>query len=259
MSINDESVYEVIASLPIDYSRVEALRDITFEAQLLLKSKFVKKITCRFDDFKKLIDLIGNKNSLLITEISDNRFIIYIEKGLIVSTAMSNPVKGERIVGLKPLATLITISKEQPLVFKVFEIIEKKEDITLETPVKQVTSLVENKISASVKPIVREERFVKPVEEKPLIIVFAERIREFMNKAEKIIAELVSVHGCKLVDYKMSISRETITLNIILKKKSMWTKCRVDELKNSLKNDLELILTMLDINLPIDIRVEFRE
>lgn len=259
MSNSEETVYEIIASLPVDYNRVELLRDITFEAQLLIRSRFVRKITLKYDDFKKLHEYSNSKDVLLITEISGNRFIVYIERGVIVSTAMSNPTRGERIVGLKPLATLITISKQQPVIMKLFEILEKTEDRTLETISKPQPLALDNTIATAQKQIVREEAVTKPVEEKPLIVMFAERLREFKNRVEKILYEVTPMYGCKLVEYKISIARETIVLNIVLKKKSVITKCRVDELRSLLKNDLELILTMLDINLPLDLNIDFKE
>lgn len=255
LSNNEEKVYEIIASLPIDYNRVDLLRDITYEAQLLIKSKFTKKITLNYSDFQKLHEYSSGKNVLLITEISGKRFVVYIEKGVVVSTAMIDPSKGDRIVGLKPLATLITISKQQPVVFKLFEIQDRIEDKTLETPLKP-TRLSENEIVVSTPRVAtREEAVTKQVGDKPLIVVFAERLKDFKQRAEKILYETLAVYGCRLVDYKISIAKETIKISIVLRRKSVLSKCRLEEAKSVLKTDLELILTMLDINLPLEISI----
>jgi len=253
----DKEVYEIIASLPVDYNRVNLLKDITFEAQLLIKSKFVKKITLRYDDFKHLHEYSDEKDVLLTTEISGKRFLIYMEKGKIVSTVMSDPDKGERIVGLRPLATLILISREQPINFKVFEVQEITEDRTRETPPRLVYEIVKKK-KPPVKTIEKQakrEVVVKPEAEKPVVVEFVERIMEFKKKALRMIDDTASLYGCQLVDLKIGISRGNVIVDIIVKKKGLFGKCRVDKLREVLENDLELLLTMHDISLPLKLNI----
>jgi len=247
----EKEVYEIIASLPIDLKRISVLSDITFEAQLLMRSRFIKKITLNYDDFQKLHEYSNDKDILLTTELDNKRFIIYIEKGKIVSAAMSDPGKGERTVGLKPLASLILASKIQPIVFKLFEIQPMvEEDVTREAPRRAVGDEV---VQQAV-----EKRVEKPESvEKPIVVQFAEKLAEFKNKAYKIISDTALAYGCRVADFKLNVSRGLINITISVRKKSVLGKCDIDSLKNVLENDLNLLLVMYDISLPFKIDIVF--
>ncbi len=255
----EKEVYEIIASMPIDFNRINVLRDITFEAQLLMRSRFVKKVTINFDEFQRIHEYSDDKEILLTTELDSKRFIIYLEHGKIVSSAMSDPEKGTRVVGLRPLATLILASKNQPIVFKLFEIHAVEEDRTRETPPRVIHEIVEEKkpptmaLERGVRETLREEK------EKPIIVVFAEKLVEFRNRARKIVEDTAPAYGCKLIDLKIGIGKGVITIELVLKKKGLFGKCRVNELKRLLENDLSLILTMLDINLPLKVEARLIE
>lgn len=252
LSSEESLAYEIIASLPIDYERVDLLKDITFEAQILIRSKFVKKIVLKHEDFKRLHEHSEGKDVLLTTELLGNRFIIYIEKGKIVSTAMSSLEGVERVVGLRPLATLISISRERPITFKLFEVREI-EDYRAREELARTSA--ESALAQALRA--REDATAKPVEEgRPPAVVFAEKLNEFRARAERMLIETVPAYGCKLMDYKMSVSKGVIAINLLVKRSSFISKCRVDKLKNLLKNDLELVLAMLDIDLSLVINVE---
>jgi hypothetical protein len=256
----DREVYEIIASLPIDYGRVNALKDITFEAELLINSKFVKKIRIDYEGFKKLHEYSDEKKVLLTTEIDAKRFLIYMEKGRIVSTVMSDPEKGERIVGLRPLATLITISKQQPVVFKLFEIHEESEDRTRETPSRIIREITERRVSA-VKTIEKEARREKVREEggKPRVVEFVERLLEFKKKAQQMIEDTASIYGCHITGLNVNVSRGYVIVSISVRKKGFFGKCKADKLREILGNDLELLLTMHDISLPLKLEIKLEQ
>jgi len=249
-----DEVYEIIASLPVEYSRANVLKDITFEAQLLIKSRFVKKIEMRYEDFKKIHEIDKDKDILLITEIEGKRYLIYIEKGKIVSCAMSDPVKGERIVGLKPLALLIAISRQQPVSFKVFEVQERNEDRTLEAS--PIHRLLE---PPNIEQAVVREKTVEKREEKPLIVEFTERLNEFRKKSINVIMDTAAHYGCRVIDVDFNVSKGYININLTVKKKGLFSKCNIDVLKNILERDLEIILLMHDINLPVRINIRVKD
>ncbi len=253
MSEEEKEVYELIASMPIDLKRVNLLRDITFEAQLLMRSRFIKKIHISYNEFTSLPEISSDKEILLTAELDSKRFILYLANGKLVSIAMSDPDKGERVVGLKPLAMLIMASKLQPIVFKLFEIQPYvEEDRTQETPHEVKRELVEKKIP----PTHIIERTRAPREKgKPIVIKFAEKLADFYKKARKMVEDTAPTYGCQLVDLKIGVSRGVLNINVIVKKKGLFGKCRSEDLGKVLENDLGLLLAMVDLNLPIKVQV----
>jgi len=255
----DREVYEIIASMPIDYSRVSLLRDVTFEAKLLLYSKFIKRITVRLEDFKKLHEVAGDKSVLLTTEVNGKRFLIYIEKGRIVSSLLNDVEKGERLSGLKPLAMLIALSRVQPITFKVFEVVEVTEDRTLEAPERPALQLgsrrPEPKAEISPTPIAVESRAEAGVEGKPVIVEFSKKLAEFTNKAQEVASDLASLYNCQVVDVKVSVAKGFVNVVVSVKKRGFFGKCDENSFAESLKRDLELLMAMHDINLPLKLSI----
>lgn len=254
----EREIYEIIASMPIDYNRVNVLKDITFEAELLIKSRFVKKITLKFEDLKHLYEFSNDKNILLTTEITGKRFLIYIEKGKIISTVMSDPEKGQRIVGLRPLATLLLIAREQPINFKLFEIIETSEDRTRETTPRLIRDVISRE-RESEKIIEKKKEVKRSEKEKPVVVEFVERLVEFRKKALRMIEDTASLYGCSVSDLKIWVSKGNVIVDIIVKKKGFFSKCRVEKLKEVLINDLELLLAMHDIGLPLKLNIVLKQ
>lgn len=262
LTTEDKEIYEILASMPIDTKRMNILNDITYEAQLLMRSRFSRIMNMRFDDLLKIHEYAKDKEVLLTTEIDHKRFVVYIDKGKIVSSVMSDPEKGERIVGLKPLATLLMISKEKPLTFKIFEIqpISEETDKTIETPRKiykqgiEKTENIERKTAKERKATII--RTIKKREEKPIILEFARKLKEFIDQVKEEINELAPLYGCKPVDTKVTISKGIITVRVVVKKKSLFSKCDYKKLKEVLNSNVGVIMSMLDLNLPYRIIVE---
>ncbi len=245
----DREVYEIIASLPIDTQRIEVLKDITFEAQLLMKSKFIRKITLTYDDFKKLHELGKDKEVLLTTNLEGKRFVIYIDHGKIVSSAVSDPKTNKRIVGLRPLATLILASKIKPVTLKYFEVQKEfSEDKTRETP-KRIYKELRVKQQVQV-PTKKEE------EKPPVILEFSKKIKEFMDRIRYELDEVAPYYGCRPVDVKIELSRGILTLKVYVTKKGIFSKCNVKKLEDILSGDTDLILSMLDLDIPYTIIVK---
>ncbi len=262
MTVEDKEIYELLASMPIDTKRMNILNDITYEAQLLMRSKFSRIMNMRFDDLLKIHEYAKDKEVLFTTEIDHKRFVIYVDKGKIVSSVMSEPEKGERIVGLKPLATLLMISKEKPITFKIFEIqpISEEIDKTIETPKKIYRQGIEKSETAKRKVAIDKEapvvKTIKKREEKPIILEFARKLKEFIDQVREEISELAPLYGCKHVDTKVSISKGIITVRVVVKKKSLFSKCDHKKLKEVLNSNVGVIMSMLDLNLPYRIIIE---
>jgi len=256
----EKEIYEIIASMPIETDKLNVLSDITFEAQLLLRSKFIKKIKLGFEDFKNLPKLAEDKEVLLTTNLDGKRFIIYLSHGKIVSSAMVDTSKGTRQVGLKPLATLIAASKISPITFKLYEVQPMvSEDRTREASIKPHViekaprkhgGPIEVKAVPEVRPVRKEEK-----EGEPIILEFTKRIKEFMDKMREDVADLAGYYGCKFLDLKIEISRGVLKIKIYVKKKGLFTKCRTEDLKKAVENDADILLTMLDLDTPCEVYV----
>ncbi|GEM_PF-1549359 len=258
----EKEIYEIIAGMPIETDKLNVLSDITFEAQLLLRSKFIKKIKLGFEDFKNLPKLAEDKEVLLTTTLDGKRFIIYLSHGKIVSSAMVDTSSGTRQVGLKPLATLIAASKISPITFKLYEVQPMvSEDRTREASIRP--SLLEKGSRKRSGPIeVKAVPEVRPVpipkEEKegqPIILEFTRRIKEFMDKMKEDVSDLAGYYGCKFLDLKIEISRGVLKIKIYVKKKGLFTKCRTEDLKKAVENDADILLTMLDLDTPCEVYV----
>ncbi len=257
---DEREIYEIIAGMPIETEKLNILSDITFEAQLLLRSKFIKKIKLNFEDFKNLPKLAENKEVLLTTNLDGKRFIVYLNHGKIVSSAMVDTSKGTRQVGLKPLATLIAASKITPVVFKLYEVQPMVSDDrtreasirprTLEIGSKRRVKPVKVKAKPEIKPVRKEEK-----EGEPIILEFTKRIKEFMDKMKEDVTDLAGYYGCKFIDLKIEISRGVLKIKIYVKKKGLFTKCRAEDLKKAVENDADILLTMLDLDTPCEVYV----
>lgn len=248
MGDEEKEVYEIIASLPIDTKRMNILSDITLEAQLLMRSKFLKKITLKYEDMLKIHELGKDKEVLLTTELDGKRYIIYIDHGVIVSTAATDPERGARIVGLRPLATLILASKIKPLTFKLFEIHPYGEDKTREAPKTVYREFITKK-----KPIPKITATAEKKE--PMIMEFSKMLKELLEKTKHDVEDVAPLYGCKLVDVKLAISRGIIYIRIYVKKRGIFAKCDIEKLKENLRNDLEVITSMLDLHMPYKVEI----
>ncbi len=253
---DEKEVYEIIASLPIDTKRIDVLKDITFEAQLLMRSRFIRKVTISYDDFKKINELGVDKEILLTTNLEGKRFLIYIDHGKIVSTAVSDPKTSRRIVGLRPLATLILASKIKPLSFKLFEVQkEYREDVTREAPHRLYQRLKVEEKPARLQP--HEMKAERGKEEKPPVILeFSKKLKEFIDRITGELQEVAPFYGCKLVDVKIELSRGVLGIKVYVTKKGLFSKCKVNKLEDVLAGDVDLILSMLDLDIPYKIMVK---
>ena len=157
-----------------------------------------------------------------------------------------------RIVGLKPLATLILASKIKPIQFKLFEIQREEEiDKTRETPRKR--KLLKPVEMRRAEKTLAERRRVK---EEPAILKFSEKLKEFIDKVRKDINEIAPFYGCKAVDLRIELSKGVINIRLRVSRKNIFSKCKVDKLREVLEGDVDLYLSMLDLNIPFALDIK---
>ncbi|RLG81447.1 MAG: hypothetical protein DRO13_01140 [Thermoprotei archaeon] len=237
MSDSDEKeLEELMASLPIDLDKADLLGDITFEAQLLIRSRFLGSITVRYEDFKRIHEYSDGKEVLLTAELEGKRFVVYMSNGVIVSVAMSDLEKGERIAGLKPLENLIKISREKPIQFKLFEVVpgeEEKKPPTTEAAVEEA--------------VVEEEREGVELEKK---------LEEFRNRVRKIIEDTAPAYGCQVVETRVNVAEDKVYVEVLVRKKGLFSRCKSGELKDLLESDLKLVAAMHDLYIPVSVEIK---
>lgn len=257
MENSDKEIYEIIASLPIDLKRIGSLGDIMYEANLLIKSRFIDKIEL---DLNKFIDIPSyNKygNILLITEVEGRRFIVYIENNNIVSVALSELKGGARHSGVKALALLLQLLKLKPLTFKLFEVAPELTDATekISKKPREPSEQMASSIRVNVKGRGVEGKTKVP--KASATVVFAEKVAQFKEKAKQVLSDIASASGCTLQDVKINISKGTMNVHVTLKKR-MFSKCRAEEFKKKAEKDLELLIEMFDLALPVNITLELK-
>lgn len=247
---NEKEIYDIIASLPLDFKKISLLNDSVFEAQLLLRSRFVTKIELDFSKFLNIKEYNKYGEILLITEVEGKRFVVYIEGDKISSVAYSEPKSGYRYAGVRALALLLQLLKLKPISFKMFELMKEYDDKTREVPHKIVKQSVQKVESV---PVLVKRDFDKPVS-----VLFAEKLSEFQKKARALVEELSNTYGCQLIDFKLMLSKGVIIIEISVKKK-LLSKCKADDLRKNIMKDLELLLNMHDLAFPIRVEVSIRK
>jgi hypothetical protein len=146
------------------------------------------------------------------------------------------------------MATLILASRVKPIVFKLFEVQKEfMEDKTRETPSKYYVALP----SKEKEELVQRKKEEKP----PVILEFTKKIRELVNRIKSELNEVAPFYGCKPLDVKVELSRGVLTLKVTVTKKGIFSKCKKDKLEDVLAGDTDLILSMLDLDLPYNVIV----
>lgn len=252
MESNDKEIYEIIASMPIDLRRIGLLGDVVYEAQLLIKSRFVNKVDLDLNGFLRISDYNKYGNILLVTEVEGRRFVIYIENDKIVSIVVSEVKEGTRHSGVRALALLLQLLKLKPLSFKVFEIVPELNDVT-EDVSRRTTRTARSTITPATVDVKARGKVQSSTTS--ATVVFAEKLVQFRDRVKQVLQEIASVSGCVLQDVKVNVSKGTINIHVVLKKK-LFFKCKVEEFKENARKDVELLMEMFDLALPFNITVE---
>ncbi len=248
-------IYEIISRLPLDLKRMELLRDITFEADLLKRSRFMEKKSINIDSFLKLVETLNVGKYLITSTVNGKRFVMYIEEGKIVSTALGDPISGKRVVGLRALAHFISKLLVEELSVRIFSIGEEKVEEEAKTkelpkeetmPIKRpVLRRIRELAQITVKQRTVVEREISIAEKKELD---EEKLKELKNKLEDILSDILSYHGYKLTELKVEVKDSDIYIDVGMKKKKLFGATDPKVLEKKMFKETEILLSMLDLS-----------
>jgi len=247
-------IYDIISRLSLDLKRMELLRDITFEADLLRRSRFLEKRNMDIDGLFKFFEKFTIGKYLLTASIDNKRYVMYIEDGKIVSSALSDPSSGKRLVGLRALAHFISKLLRGSVQVRVFIIEEERveeETPTREFPrgktipikkpaierIKQLAHLTVKQRRVVEKRIIEEK---KPVEQ--------ERLKELRKRLEDVLGDLLNYHGYKLVNIKIDIKDSDVYIELDIKKRKLFGATDPKKLKKRVEEETEILFNMLDLS-----------
>ena len=239
---SEEEIYNLLTKLKIDYSRLELLKDLSVEANLLLRSKLTKVIKLGYEDILNITSISPEKNILITVRLEDYKFTIYVEKGVLVSSSMVGLKESStRVSGLKPLVVLALSARERPVTAYVYEVLPVVEE--------EKTSQVPEKEKAETpKPL-------QAMPQQSLLAVEAEKMRKFSEELEKLVSDYASLNGCKVSSYSLSPSKGVLYVRVTVKKGGFMKKCEHLKLKEAIERDMDILMAKHDINIPVKIIV----
>ncbi len=250
-------VYDIIAEMSIDYKKIELLNDITFEANLLMRSRFVERRTVDIEGFFKLLQDYQDKDIVITSRLNGRRFIAYIEKGTIISTALSDPSGGRRTAGLRPLAQLLLQAMKKPVTLRVF-VVEKEERVKEEE--KHEPGIAERELGIDLKilekatrPLPRRSEEHEETGEKKEIT--KEVLEEFRQKIIDAFEDVLNYKGYRLVSLDIEYDGKELSITVGVKKKKLFGAAKLEELQKALENEADITLKFMEIRVPFRISV----
>lgn len=247
-------IYDIISRLSLDLKRMELLRDITFEADLLRRSRFLEKRDMDIDGLFKFFEKFTVGKYLLTASIDNKRYVMYIEDGKIVSSALFDPSSGKRLVGLRALAHFISKLLRGSVQVRVFIIEEER--VEEETPTREFprgkTIPIKKPAIERIKQLahltVKQRRVVEKriIEEKKP--VDQERLKELRKKLEDVLGDLLNYHGYKLVNVKIDIKDSDVYIELDIKKRKLFGATDPKKLKKRVEEETEILFNMFDLS-----------
>ncbi len=254
----NRDVYDIIAEMMIDYKKLDLLNDITFEANLLMRSRFVERRSVDLDGFLRLLEEYKDRDIIITSRLNGRRFIAYIEKGTIISTALSDPKTGRRITGLRPLAQLLLMAmqKQVPLrIFVVEEEKEKREEKREETRAEKELN-VDLKIlerATTIRPPKKEEAVEKPVEKH---VIDEKTLEELKQKITEAFEDVLNYKGYRLLGVEIEYREGKIIVKTYVKKKKLFGAAKLEDVKQALQGEVDITLKLMEIKAPYEVIVE---
>lgn len=234
--------------IPVARDKLHLLGDVTFEAELLLKAKYVETLSGGLQSFKEFL-VKNNQGTYLLTGIIENgRVSILVENGKVSSTLFIDSYTGERVSGEKSLDILLKTLSQPGIVLRVFEVKENKEIVLVQKEeVKQATP--------PGKPVEKPQAAI-PVEK---TAVDSEKLQQFKKEFRQIANETAEAYGCRIVDLVYELVGNELTILITLRKKGIFGKCLEEEFAETIKNDLPLLRDNYDLKLNIHLKTRIEE
>jgi len=261
LSRNTE-IYDIISKLSLDLKRMELLRDITFEADLLRRSRFLEKRNMDIDGLFKFLERFIVGKYLLTANINNKRYVMYVENGKIVSLALSDPSSGSRYVGLRALANFISKLLKGNIQVRIFIIEEEK--VKKESPPREVS---EGGAIPIKRPTIDKMRQLANLATKQRRIIErrviekektadAEKLKELRKKLEDVLGELLNYHGYRLVNIKIDVENSDIYIELDIKKKKLFGATDPKKLKKKVEEETEILFNMLDLSSGFKIEIK---
>lgn len=246
-------IYDIISRLPLDLKRMELLRDITFEADLLRRSRFVERINIDIDGLFNFFEKFISGKYLLTANIDSRRYVMYVENGRIVSTALSDPNSGKRLVGLRALAHFISKLLRKNIQTRVFIIEEEsvEEAPTREFPQGETIPIKKpdiEKIRQFAQLTIKQRKIVEKGILEGKKPIAREKLEELRKRLEDILGDLISYHGYKLVNIKVDIKNSDVYIELDIKRRKLFGVTDPRKLKESVEKETEILFNILDLS-----------
>ncbi len=253
-------IYDIISRLPLDLKRMEALNDITFEADLIRRSTFLKRKTMGIDGFIKAIEELSQGEYLLTANVDNKRYVIYMEGGRIVSTALSEPSTGKRIVGLRALAHLVATLLKQDVSIRIFTIGReetKVQEETREFPYGETITITQRELERMeevVRTSVKRKAVAIAKPPKPKIRVI--NTEELRKKLGEVLEDILSYHGYKLLSLNVYFEEGYVVVDLVIKKKRLFRVKSIEEVREKITEEAKILLSILEIERDVKVKVK---
>ncbi len=260
----EPEVYEVISKLPLELKKMDLLNDIVFEADLIRRSTFLKRVSVGLNEFIDLLNRLSSGEYLITSNIDSKRYVLYIDNGRIASVALTDPLKGERIVGLRALANFIKTIMKSSIQVRLFTIgVEEAAHLTEEELKEETRELPQGKTI----PISKEE--LEKIEEL-IRMSFRERVekrvprervkkidlRKLERKLKEVIEDILAYHGYKLVNLKTNLTNDIVTIDVSVKKKKLFGAKSIPEVTERIREEVKTLFIILDIDKNVRVNVK---
>ena len=255
-------IYDIISRLSLDLKRMELLRDITFEADLLRRSRFLEKRYMDVDGLFKFFEEYRAGKYLLTATIDDKRYVMYVEDGKIISQALSDPSSGRRLVGLRALAHFVSRLLRGSVQVRVFIIEEERveeeaptrefpkgETIPIKKPsiekIKQLAHLTVKQRGVIERRVIEKR---KPIDK--------DRLKELRKRLVEVLSDLLSYHGYRLVDIDIDLRNSDVYIEINIKKKKLFGATDPKTLREKVRQETEILFNMFDLSSGFKIEIK---
>ncbi|MCD6487840.1 MAG: hypothetical protein J7K21_01260 [Desulfurococcales archaeon] len=258
----ERDVYDIIAGMPLDIDKMDRLADITFEADLLRRSRFVGRRKFGIEEFLKFLESLKKKKALLTAKADSHRYIIYIEDCKLASAAISDYSTGKRIVGLRALSQIVSKLIKEAIVFRVFSIEtekaeEKYEESIFTEKTRQLTAEEREELEALARiNIAAYRKRLQSMETTSKHVVREISLDELKKKIKETLEDVLEYKGYKLVDLKVQFDGSKLNIVVNIKRRKLFGVAKVNELVGILKKEIDTLFRLLDTRKAYDLKIK---
>ena len=256
----ERDVYDIIAGMPLDIDKMDRLADITFEADLLRRSRFVGRRKFGIEEFLKFLESLKKKKALLTAKADSHRYIIYIEDGKLASAAISDYSTGKRVVGLRALSQIVSKLIKEVIVFRVFSIEEaeeKYEESIFTEKTRQLTAEEREELEALARiNIAAYRKRLQSMETTSKHVVREISLDELKKKIKETLEDVLEYKGYKLVDLKVQFDGSKLNIVVNIKRRKLFGVAKVNELVGILKKEIDTLFRLLDTRKAYDLKIK---